>query len=122
VQLAVGLLLGSRGGSACPAGGGVSVGGAAGRAGGAGRISFISVNTLELLAVYVGIPAVICGVIAACTLLPGRAKEKARLRSGPDWDYPPQWWAGDTPVQLPSTDSDAGAVAGSARGGARGAW
>lgn len=87
-----------------------------------GRISFITVNTLELLAIYVGIPAVICGFIAACTLLPGRAKEKARLRYGPDWDYPPQWWAGDTPVQLPSGDGAAGGVARSARGGARGAW
>jgi len=102
--------------------------GAAGRAacaapsgavGASGRISFITVNTLEILAVYVGIPAAICGFIAACTLLPGRAKEKARRRYGPDWDYAPQWWAGDTPVQLPSGD---GVAAGSARGGARGAW
>lgn len=76
------------------------------------------VNTLELLAIYVGIPAAIYGFIAACTLLPGRAKGRARLRAGQDWDYPPQWWAGDTPVQLPPTD----AAAGSGRGGARGAW
>lgn len=86
-----------------------------------GRISCITVSTLELLAVYVGIPAVIYGFIAACTLLPGRAKERARLRSGAEWDYPPQWWAGDTPVQLPPGDG-AGGLAGSARGGARGAW
>ncbi|MGI8417030.1 MAG: aa3-type cytochrome oxidase subunit CtaJ [Nakamurella sp.] len=75
-------------------------------------------NILQTLTIYVGTPAVIYGGIAACTLLPGRAKQKARYRAGQPWDYSPQWWAGDTPVQVPAADVNAGA----ARGGARGTW
>lgn len=74
-------------------------------------------NALEIIAVFVGIPALIYGFIAACTLLPGRAKEKARRRIGETWDFAPQWWAGDTPVTVPAET-----VAASGRGGAHGAW
>ncbi|MEJ7651224.1 MAG: hypothetical protein WKF57_19600 [Nakamurella sp.] len=75
-------------------------------------------NVLEVLAVFVGIPAVIYGLIAALTLLPGRSAERVRYRPGEPWDHAPQWWAGDTPVQIPSE----AAAAGAKRGGARGSW
>lgn len=78
----------------------------------------VDVNTLEVLAVFVGIPAGIYGLIAVLTLLPGRSKDRARYRPGEAWDHSPQWWAGDTPVQVPD-DAD---VTGTGRGGARGAW
>lgn len=74
-------------------------------------------NTLEVLAVFVGIPAVIYFGIAAMTLLPGRSKRQATYRSGDPWEHAPQWWAGDTPVQVP-----ADVVADTQKGGARGAW
>ena len=74
-------------------------------------------NTIEVLAVFVAIPAVIYGAIAALTLLPGRAKRKSRYKAGEPWEYGPQWWAGDTPVQVPTADAAVGS-----RGGAHGAW
>lgn len=77
----------------------------------------VLVNTLEVLAVFVGIPAAIYGLIAVLTLLPGRSKDRARYRPGEAWDHAPQWWAGDTPVQVPDD-----AATGTGRGGARGAW
>lgn len=75
-------------------------------------------NILETLAVFVGIPAVIYGGIAALTMLPGRSAQRARYRPGEPWDHPPQWWAGDTAIELPREATAAGAK----RGGARGSW
>ena len=75
-------------------------------------------NILQTIAVYVGIPALIIGVLGALTLLPGRAGERTRTSLADDWDRAPQLWAGDTPVTIP----DADALAGTSTGGARGTW
>ncbi|MTD13476.1 hypothetical protein GIS00_05895 [Nakamurella sp. YIM 132087] len=72
---------------------------------------------LETVAVFVGGPLVIYAGIAAFTVLPNRAKARPRYTPGQAWDYPPQWWAGDTPVlavDAPGSDD--------AKGGARGTW
>ncbi len=74
------------------------------------------VSILETVAIYVGGPAVIYGGIAALTLIPGRAKRRARYSAGQAWNMTPQWWAGDNPVVA----SDA--VGGTAQGGAHGTW
>lgn len=72
---------------------------------------------LETIAIFVGIPALIYGGIAALTLLPGRKAEKARVANG-EWEFSPQLWAGDTAIAVPSEES----LAGTAVGGARGTW
>ena len=76
----------------------------------------IGVTILQTLALFVVAPAAIYGLIAAFSLIPGRAKSHPRYRPGQSWDFAPQWWAGDTPVALDA------AAAGSDKGGARGSW
>ncbi len=79
----------------------------------------ITVTILETLAVFVGIPALIYGLIAVLTLIPGRAKgRKTKYRPGSAWEYPAQWWAGDQPVVSAGTSAGAGASG----GGAHGTW
>jgi hypothetical protein len=78
----------------------------------------IAMTIPETLAVFVGIPVLIYGLIAVLVLVPGRAKRRARYRPGQDWEYPSQWWAGDQPILVPA----AGATPGTTRGGARGTW
>lgn len=75
------------------------------------------VSIIETIAVFVGIPALIYGIIALLTLVPGRHKRQ-RYRPGQSWDYPPQWWAGDQPV-VASATTDARVARG---GGAHGTW
>jgi hypothetical protein len=74
------------------------------------------VSIIETLAVYVGIPALIYGIIALLTLVPGRSR-RHRYRPGQAWDYPPQWWAGDQPVVASATTDRPGQG-----GGAHGTW
>ncbi|NNG37132.1 hypothetical protein [Nakamurella aerolata] len=72
---------------------------------------------LQTLGVFVGIPLAIYLVIGLLVFLPGRHSRRG-YRAGEQWDYPPQLWAGDTPVQIPAGD----ALAGTSEGGARGSW
>jgi len=76
------------------------------------------VNILQTVAIYVGCPLVLYGVIALLTLVPGRAKKHARHQPGQRWDYPAQWWAGDYPV----TPADPALIVTGSEGGARGTW
>jgi len=76
------------------------------------------VTIIQTLAVYVGIPLLIYGLIAVLTLVRGRAKFRPRYRPGQSWDYPPALWAGNEPVVVPP----AGVLGSTARGGARGSW
>ena len=75
------------------------------------------VTIIQTIAVFVGIPALIYGVIALCTLVPGRHK-RPRYRPGQAWDYPPQWWAGDQPVVTAGATDNRLAQG----GGAHGTW
>jgi hypothetical protein len=77
----------------------------------------IIVTILQTLAVFVGLPVLIYALIAVLTLIPGRGKRRPRYRPGQQWDYPPQWWAGDQPVVTAATDAP-----GIIGGGARGTW
>lgn len=74
-------------------------------------------SILETLGVFVGIPLAIYLVIGLLVFLPGRHTRR-RYRPGEEWTYPPQLWAGDTPVQIPARD----VLAGTTEGGARGSW
>lgn len=78
----------------------------------------IRVNILQTVAVYVGVPLVIYLVIALLTVVPGRAKKRARYRAGQAWDVPPQWWSGDHAV----AKGDTGLATTGSEGGARGTW
>lgn len=73
---------------------------------------------LETVAVFVGIPALIYLVLALLTVVPSRARKRARYRAGQQWEHAPQWWAGDHPV----APIDAAVAASSNEGGARGTW
>ncbi|HEY4991268.1 MAG TPA: hypothetical protein VII33_04215 [Nakamurella sp.] len=73
---------------------------------------------IQTLAVFVGIPVVIYGLIAVFTILPGRARSRRpKYRPGAAWEYPAQWWAGDQPVVAAGSGDAAGTG-----GGARGTW
>lgn len=75
-------------------------------------------NILQTVAIYVGCPLVLYGVIALLTMVPGRAKKHRRYQPGQRWDYPAQWWAGDYPI----TSADPALIVTGSEGGARGTW
>jgi hypothetical protein len=75
------------------------------------------VSIIQTIAVFVGIPVLIYGIIALLTLLPGRHK-RPRYRPGKSWDYPPQWWAGDQRIVTSATNDNRHAQG----GGAHGTW
>ncbi len=75
-------------------------------------------NIFQTLAIYVGGPLVIYGGIALLSLLPSRNKRRLKYRPGQDWDYPPQWWAGDHQI----APADQALVVAGTEGGARGTW
>ncbi len=71
---------------------------------------------LQTLGVFVGIPAVLYALISLLSQLPGRGRRHPRYRPGQSWDFAPQWWRGDTPIQR------AEVLPGAEPGGARGQW
>ena len=85
---------------------------------GGASVTVIAMTIAQTLAVFVGIPVLIYGLIAVLVLVPHHAKRRARYRPGQGWDYAPHWWAGDQPVAY----SGGAITAGATRGGARGTW
>ena len=75
-------------------------------------------SILQTLAVFVGAPAVLYGLIMAFTVVAARNKKRQRYEPGQEWTYPPQWWAGDHPV----VGTAGGSPIGEREGGARGEW
>ena len=76
---------------------------------------------LQTLLVFVGGPALIYLVMAVSVYTTGRARRHQAYKVGQEWQYAPQWWAGDQPVAVPGAGG-AAAVSGTTRGGARGTW
>jgi hypothetical protein len=76
------------------------------------------VNILQTVAVYVGGPLVLYGLIALLTLAPSRVKKHSKYRPGQTWTFPNQWWAGDYPV----APADPALIVAGSEGGARGTW
>ena len=73
-------------------------------------------NFFQVLLVFVGIPVAVILVTALLTVVPNRAKARARYTPGSGWDYSDRFYTGDTPVNVPAHLSD------SPLGGARGTW
>lgn len=76
---------------------------------------------LQTLLVFVGGPALIYVLMALFVFTTGRARRHQAYKVGQEWQYAPQWWAGDQPVAVPGAGG-AAAVSGTTRGGARGTW
>ena len=77
-----------------------------------------AVSILQTLAVFVGAPALIYGLIAVFTVVAAKNRKRRRYNPGDVWSYPPQWWAGDHPVAITA----GGSPIGDREGGARGEW
>lgn len=75
-------------------------------------------NIFQTVAVYVGGPLVLYGLIALLTLVPSRLKKRVRYRPGEPWEFPAQWWAGDHSI----APADPALVVTGTEGGARGTW
>ena len=76
------------------------------------------VNILQTVGIFVGAPAVLYGLIALLSMVPGRARKHPQYKPGGSWDFPDQWWAGDYPIPA----ADPALMAGGTEGGARGTW
>lgn len=75
-------------------------------------------SVLEVIGVFVVIPAVIYAAFAVFTVGVGHAKRRVHYRPGQPWEYPDQLWAGDTTV-IAAAPADR---VGTRTGGARGTW
>lgn len=83
------------------------------------RVGYLlRVTILQTVAVYVGIPALVYLVIILLTVVPSRARKRAKYRPGQQWDFAPQWWAGDHQI----APVDPAVAASTHEGGARGTW
>jgi hypothetical protein len=76
------------------------------------------VSVLEVIGIFVVIPAVVVALVAVLTMGVGRRHAKTGYQPGQPWEHPDQFWAGDTPV-VAAAPADR---VGSAKGGARGSW
>jgi hypothetical protein len=76
------------------------------------------VSVLEVIGIFVVIPAVVVALAGVLTVGVGRAHSRTAYQPGEPWEYPDQLWAGDTPV-VAAAPADR---VGSEWGGARGSW
>jgi hypothetical protein len=76
------------------------------------------VSVLEVIGIFVVIPAVVVALAAVLTVGVGHTHSRPAYQPGQPWDHPDQLWAGDTPV-VAAAPADR---VGSAKGGARGSW
>lgn len=76
------------------------------------------VTILEIIGVFVVLPAAIIGVLAVLTVGLARRHQRVRYQPGQQWEHPNQLWAGDIPViSVPAEDR-----VGTERGGAHASW
>ncbi len=75
-------------------------------------------NILQTVAIYVGCPLALYGLIALLTIVPGRRKTHPKYQPGQGWDEPAQWWAGDHTI----VPADPALIVVGSEGGARGTW
>lgn len=76
------------------------------------------VTTLEIIGMFVVLPAAIIGVLTVLTVGLGRRHQKIRYQPGQPWEYPNQLWAGEVPVlSVPSQNR-----VGTELGGAHASW
>ncbi len=75
-------------------------------------------SVVEVIGVYVALPAAIFAILAVLTVGLGRHRTKVVYEPGQTWDHPDQLWAGDIPVvSVPVADR-----VGTKVGGASGTW
>ena len=78
----------------------------------------LRVTIFQTLALFVGVPLLIYVLLALFSMVPGRSRKRPKYQPGEPWDYPAQWWAGDTPVAVTGVRD----TPGERTGGARGNW
>lgn len=83
-------------------------------------------SVMQTIVVFVLVPLVVFGVVAAMTVWPARSGAP-RYRSGQEWNHEPVWWSAHPtgheggPEDLAAVSAEP-AQAVTARGGARGRW